>query len=137
MVRKGEPVALEIKVDFLSGERAGGISPTDRNLVCLSLWQDLDAGVEMRLVTDDRDLSQYEGIDGVEVHRGVTRINERVQQLFKPRVEVFDKDLFAASIKTIDLSDLNPDLSPEDQLKKCKEKGALGIRIRGPQLLTA
>jgi len=57
---------IEIK-SWLSGERAGGINPRDPNLKALggSLWQVLDhepkGDWEVRLVLDDRDLSQYQG----------------------------------------------------------------------------
>jgi len=67
---------IEIK-DWFTGERAGGIDPRDPNLRALGgpLWQSLDhepkGDWEIRLVLDDRDLSQYSGKiildDGTEV----------------------------------------------------------------------
>ena len=68
---------IEIK-DWFTGERAYGINPRDPKLKALGgpLWQSLDhepkGDWEVRLVLDDRDLSQYEGKiildDGSEVY---------------------------------------------------------------------
>jgi len=57
---------IEVK-DWRTGERAYGINPRDPNLRALGgpLWQVLDhepkGDWEVRLVLDDRDLSQYQG----------------------------------------------------------------------------
>ena len=68
---------IEIK-NWRTGERAGGINPRDPNLRAIGgpLWQSLDhepkGDWEIRLVLDDRDLSNYEGKiildDGSEVY---------------------------------------------------------------------
>jgi len=36
-------------------------------LRCMPLWQDLERGIEMRLSLDDRDISQYRDVSGVEI----------------------------------------------------------------------
>lgn len=129
-------VALEITVNFVTGERPAGINPReDKGLICLSGWQNLDAGVEMRLVIDDRDVSQYEGVPGITVHKGATKINSRVKELFKPLIAITDAQLFSQSIiqKGINLKDIDPTLAPEEQLRRCREKGALGIRVMEPE----
>ncbi|MBW2674419.1 MAG: hypothetical protein JRD89_13580 [Deltaproteobacteria bacterium] len=57
---------IEVK-NWVTGERAGGINPRDRNLVAIGgpLWQVLDyepkGDWEIRLVRDGRDLSRYSG----------------------------------------------------------------------------
>jgi hypothetical protein len=144
-VKNKEPedyVALEIEVDFITGERAGKLSPRDPGLICLNLWQDLDAGIEMRLMTDDRDVTQYEGIDGVTIHRGAKAINERVKELFKPRLSITNTDLFRESVRgswwgrgKINLTNIDANLDPDEQLRKCKEQGALGIKTQNPSTL--
>lgn len=130
--RPEDYTALEIAVDFLTGERAGGIDPRKKGLICLSLWQDVDAGIEMRLVIDDRDTTQYEDVDGITVHRGAKAINKRVSQLFKTRFSIVNADLFRESIKNIDLGDIDPNLDPNEQLRICKDKKALGIKAQNP-----
>ena len=62
-------VALKIKVNFQTGERAGGIDPYDAGLYCLA--QNLEDGYEIRLVLDDRDIDKYRNIEGVEVIEGI------------------------------------------------------------------
>jgi len=81
-------VALVIKFDPFTGSRPiPGIAPrhVDRGLFCLPMWQDLEAGVEMRLILDDRDIEQYRGIEGVEVVEGKDDINTKARELCKPR----------------------------------------------------
>jgi len=133
-------VALVIKFDPRTGHRPiPGISPrhVDRALYCMPMWQDLERGIEMRLILDDRDIEQYRGIEGVEVVEGKTAINAKVRELFKPRYSVANPELFTISMERM-LADgrLREDelrvLSPEDQLKLCYEKGALGMRKDEP-----
>jgi len=133
-------VALVIKFDPQTGYRPiPGIAPrhTDRALFCMPMWQDLERGIEMRLVLDDRDIEQYRNILGVEVVEGKTAINAKVRELFKPRYSVAQAELFKISVERM-LTDgrlredeLRP-LKPEDQLKVCYEKGALGMRKDEP-----
>jgi len=131
-------VALIIKFDPFTGERAGGIDVRrDRGLFCMPMWQDLEHGIEMRLILDDRDIEQYRNIPGVEVVEGKTAINAKVRELFKPRYSVLQPELFKISVERM-LTDgrLSEDelkaLSPEEQLKLCYEKGALGMRKDEP-----
>jgi len=130
-------VALVIKFDPLTGRRAGGIEiPRDKGLFCLPQWQNLEEGIEMRLVLDDRDLRQYEGVEGVEVVIGRVEINKRVKALFKPRYAVASPELLASSIavKGIKVDDIDPSAPVEEQLKILFNRGALGIRKEEPFL---
>ena len=92
-------VALKIKVDFESGERAGGIDPRDPNLYALA--QNIEDGWEIRLVLDDRDISIYQNVEGVEVIEGVENIDNAVTSLL-PNEEQYlfarDDALMQASI---------------------------------------
>jgi len=75
-----------IEFDINTGKRAGDISPRDPNLLCHG-WQvwDKEPARELRLVMDDRDLSKYEGVEGVTIIEGVDAINEVISKVFKPR----------------------------------------------------
>jgi len=133
-------VALVIKFDPQTGYRPiPSIAPrhTNRALFCMPMWQDVERGIEMRLILDDRDIEQYRNIPGVEVVEGKTAINAKARQLFKPRYSVASPELFKISVERM-LTDgrlredeLRP-LKPEDQLKVCYEKGALGMRKDEP-----
>lgn len=72
-------VALKIKVNFQTGERAGGINPRDPNLYTLA--QNLEDGYEIRLVLDDRDIEQYRNVPGIEIIEGIDAIDQAILQL--------------------------------------------------------
>jgi len=94
-------VALKIKVDFETGERAGGIDPTDPNLYCHPSWQNLEDGYEIRLVLDNRDISIYQNIDGIEIIEGIENIDSAILEL-NPNEEQYlfarDDALLQASV---------------------------------------
>jgi len=110
---------LLIEFDLKSGRRAGNINPKDPGLKCYG-WQNLDeedinargyvwqsgipAGsraLEIRVVEDGRDISQYEGIAGVTILKGKDAINEAIDsympEQFWYRVE--DQALFQESVR--------------------------------------
>jgi len=97
----GRMDALLIEFDLKTGRRAGNINPRDKGLKCYG-WQNLDeedinakgyvwksdipAGqraLEIRVVEDGRDLSQYEGVPGVTVLRGNAAINDALDRYFE------------------------------------------------------
>ena len=86
--------ALLVEVDFRTGKRAGNVNPKDPKLQCYG-WQDLDSepGLEIRVVEDDRDLSIYNGVEGVTILDGETVINTAIQQLETERAS--DTDLYS------------------------------------------
>jgi len=94
-------VALKIKVDFETGERAGGIDPTDPNLYCHPSWQNLEDGYEIRLVLDNRDISIYQNIAGIEIIEGIENIDNAILEL-NPNEEQYlfarDDALLQASV---------------------------------------
>jgi len=122
-------VALVIKVDFSTGKRAGDIDPRDPGLICMPLWQDLEKGVELRLIIEDRPLEQYRHLEGVEVVEGKEAINAKVRELFKPRYGVAVPELLHESIraKNIRIDDIDHTLPPEKQVESLYERGDLGI----------
>ena len=73
--------ALRIQVDFTSGKRAKGkLEHKDKNLRCNSLWQNLDDGVEIRIVVNG-DTGPYAGIEGVEILDGPEAIDAAVKEI--------------------------------------------------------
>lgn len=80
--------ALLIEWDPITGKRAGDINPRDPKLQCYG-WQnwDREPALELRLVEDDRDLSQYKNVKGVTIIEGVEAINEVIDKHFPPRYE--------------------------------------------------
>jgi len=132
-------IALKIQVNFSTGERAGGINPRDPGLVCHPTWQNIDAGYEVRLVIDDRDVAMYENVPGIEILYGEDAINNEVQAMQKDRYVVKNEALLVESIrqKGIDVSNIPPNLSPEEEARELYLRGALGIVRYSPNPLTA
>ena len=127
--------ALLVKVDFSTGKRAGDISPRDQNLPCHG-WQDLDKGLEIRLVEDDRDLSQYEGVEGVTVLDGKEAINQAIQANIPIQYFVKDKELLLAHMKEKGISlDMLSGRTLESAAKELFNKGYAGIVERKPKLV--
>lgn len=79
---------LLLQVNFATGERAGRVDPKDRGLRCDPGWQDIDGGVEVRVVVDGRTLDRYRGVDGVEVLEGDDAIQAAIDAL--PQRETFE-----------------------------------------------
>ena len=79
-------VALLIEWNVYTGKRAGNIDPNDPGLQCYG-WQtwDQEPALELRLIEDDRDISQYENIKGVTIIRGIEAINKCIADNFPPR----------------------------------------------------
>jgi len=126
--------ALVIEVDFSTGRRAGDIDPRDPGLICMPLWQDLEKGVELRLILDDRPLEQYRNLEGVELVEGKEAINAKIKELFKPRYSIVAPELLRESIhaKNIPIDDIDHTLPPEKQVEILYKRGALGIRKQDP-----
>ena len=129
--------ALLIEVDFETGKRAGGIDPRDPNLRCRG-WQNLDSkpGLEIRMVEDDRDLSQYAGVPGVTVLEGKEAINAAIQASLPPTYDVIDRELLLAHLRERGISlDLFAGKCLDDMAEKLFREGFAGIVEVKPQLL--
>ena len=83
-----EPTALLIEWNINTGKRAGNIDPNDPKLQCYG-WQawEEEPALELRLIEDDRDISQYENVEGITIIRGVEAINKYIADKFPPRYE--------------------------------------------------
>ena len=78
--------ALLIEWDGATGRRAGNIDMSDPKLQCYG-WQNLVARpcLELRVIEDDRDVSQYEGIEGVTILDGDKAIDAAIDKHFPPK----------------------------------------------------
>ena len=132
--------ALLIEWDPSTGKRAGGINPKkDPNLRCNG-WQNMDTipAIELRLIEDERDISQYEGINGITVLNNKCEINTAIDDNFPSMFSIEDELIYSEHVKEqigdkkIKITDL-PDNRIE-RLKKLKDKYSIkGIREIKPQ----
>ena len=92
--------ALLIEWDLSTGERAGNINPRDPKLHCNG-WQNMDVNpaIELRLVNDDRDLSVYENVSGVQVLIGDNKINAAIVANFPSKMKIEDELIYTEHIK--------------------------------------
>jgi len=129
-------VALVIEFDPVTGWRAGGIRiPEDtRKFFCLPLWQDVEKGIEMRIILDPNvNPADFIGLPGIEVVEGKEAINAKARELFQPRYSVYDRILFRISLQDllekgiVTLKELS-ELTWQEQLAFLHKKGCLGIR---------
>lgn len=92
--------ALLIEFDLSTGKRAGNISPHDRGLPCRG-WQNLETtpALEIRLIADDRDVSQYEGITGVTILDGKEAINQAIQADIPSQYKVVSETILIEAMK--------------------------------------
>jgi len=144
-------VGLKIKVNFTTGERAGGINPRDPNLVCLG-WQNLEDGWELRLIVNeekiDEYIKKYGNVEGVEIVEGIENIDKAIDEIIPPEKQVdytvYMPELLTASViaKHLDPNDpfnvnevpnpdpveINQDETRRKVLKFMVERGIKGIR---------
>ena len=124
--------ALLIEFDLRTGRRAGNISPRDKNLPCHG-WQDLksEPAREIRLVEDDRDLSQFEGIPGITVLDGADQINAAIDSIVPKRFSLFSEPLLLEHIRQRNISlDSYAGWEMEDILQDLFKLGTAGIRVK-------
>jgi len=127
---------LLIEFNLNTGKRAGNINPKDPKLQCYG-WQDLESipAREVRVIEDDRDVEQYEGIAGITVLRGKTEIKQAILSICKDRYLISSEPLFLEHLrqKAINLSDYEG-LEPREILKDLMEnKKIIGIRKQSPR----
>lgn len=99
---------LLIEFNGNTGERAGNISPRDPKLRCFG-WQDLESSPakEVRIIEDDRDVTQFENVPGVTVLKGKVEIEAAIANICGPRYIVQNETLLREHLqqKNINLSD--------------------------------
>lgn len=127
--------ALLIEVDFSTGRRAGGIQTKNNpNLMCYG-WQDLEAGLEIRLVMDGN-TKPYENIPGITILNDKAAINGAIQANMPTKYAVKDKELLLAHLKEREIS-LNTlaDKTLDEAAKELYAQGLAGIKERKPKLV--
>ena len=119
--------ALLIEWDIDTGDRAGSINPHDPKLFCRG-WQNMDVSpaVELRLVMDDRDMQQYEGVGGVTVLIGKDVINAVIDANFPSKISIEDELIYSEHLKSkrgkIDIDKLPDDRTERLKVLKTKYK---------------
>lgn len=119
-----EKRALLIEWDKSSGKRTGNINPKeDRNLVCYG-WQNMDKNpaIELRLILDNRDMSQYENVDGIIILNGRNEINITIDNNFPSKIFIDDNLMYEEHVKE-QISDkkIKIDNLPNDRTERLKE----------------
>lgn len=129
--------ALLIEFDIQTGKRAGNISPRDPKLRC-SGWQDLEStpAREIRMIEDDRDLSQYEGIAGITILKGKEEINEAIKREIPDKYQITDKELLFESMRENRMSFTSLRNFDQPCLKDLFNKGLAGVIRRKPECLS-
>ena len=115
--------ALLIEWDPSTGKRAGNINPKDPALRC-NAWQNMDVtpAIELRLIEDDRDMSQYKGIEGVTVLTGKNEINAAIDTNFPPKIVIEDELMYNEHVKEqIGDKKIKIDKLPDNRNKRLKE----------------
>lgn len=95
-----EDRALLIEWIQHTGKRAGNVDPRDPQLQCYG-WQNMDVepAIELRVVEDNRDLSQYEGVKGVTILIGKEQINIAIDEYFPVKYSIEDNLLYEEHVK--------------------------------------
>lgn len=131
--------ALLIEWNPNTGDRAGNINPRDPKLQCYG-WQNMDVtpAIELRVVEDDRALSQYEEVEGITVLNGKDEINTAIDVNFPSKISIEDELLYSEHFKEqigdkkIKISNLPVDR--DERLRELKEKHHIkGIKETNPQ----
>lgn len=78
--------ALLIEFNMRTGKRAGNIDPRDPSFQCYG-WQNLDSTppMEIRVIEDDRDITQFEGIAGVTILSTAEEANAAIAEFMPPQ----------------------------------------------------
>lgn len=116
--------ALLIEFNLITGKRPGSMDPNDSALQCYG-WQDITRrpALEIRLIEDDRDIKQYEGIKGLTILKTDKEINTEIDNLLGDKYIVKNREIFEHDLKRSSL-DYNA------TFKELKAKKIRGIAKR-------
>lgn len=131
--------ALLIEFDLQTGRRAGNISPKDKNLPCYG-WQNLDSipPIEIRLVKDDRDLTQYEEIKGITVLNNDLEIEDAIKSNIPPQYKIVDMSLMIEHMKEKGLSlDILVGKTGREIVEYAYSQGLAGVFIKKARTLSS
>lgn len=125
--------ALLIEFNVNTGVRSGNIDPNDPKLQCYG-WQNLEISpqIEIRVIEDDRDVSQYQGIAGVSILKNKSKINKAIDDFIPIKYGISDQVLFIEHLRQrkINLDDLPG--KRREVLKELLNQGIKGIVERKP-----
>ena len=140
-------VALFVKVNFLTGQRAGNISLDDPNLYCF--YQNIDKGIEAHLIINENKINEYiekyKNQEGIQIIEGIENIDNKILEIepIKEHYEIVNQALFNASLimysNPEELKELfNTIKDDQELLKQLYNKGIKGIQktIIKPRLLS-
>lgn len=126
--------ALLIEFDLGTGIRAGNISPRDPKLRCYG-WQDLESrpAKEIRLIEDERDVRQYENIQGVGILNNDDEIEEAIEKNIPEKIGVENEMMMKLDIEQrgIQIKDIRAENITE-LLQELKKLGVKGITTKKP-----
>ena len=127
--------ALLIEVDFSTGRRAGAIDPRDKHLLCHG-WQNLDEGLEIRIIDDGRDLKLYEGVKGVTILEGKDAINAAIEEHIPTKYQIQSEYLMRESLSEAGFKlSIFAGKDTNEMAKEAYELGLLGVVERKAKLL--
>ena len=126
---------LLIEFDLPTGRRAGNINPRDPGLRCLAQNLESSPPKEIRIIEDDRDIRQYEGIPGVTILNTAREINEAIDREIPILHTVDNEQLFRVALEKITPKKFQEFTGRPTQeiLRECHKMGIPGIRERRPQ----
>ena len=129
--------ALLINFDAHTGKRAGNINPNDPHLQCNG-WQDLESepAREIRVIEDDRDVTQYKEIAGVTILNGETEINQAIAEVVPETYLVQDEPMLLEHMRQRNIN-LDDYVGKDHQtiLQSLYEKGLVGVTKRQRRFL--
>ena len=140
-------IALFIKVNFITGERAGNIDINDPNLYCI--YQNIEKGIEVRLIINkdkiDEYIQKYKDKEGIQIVEGIENIDKKILEIepIKEHYDITNQALFNASLIMYSNPDelkeiFNSTKDDQELLKILYNKGIKGITktIIKPTLLS-
>jgi len=127
--------ALLIEWNPKTGKRAGDINPRDPKLQCYG-WQnsDIDPAIEIRVVEDDRDLSNLKGVKGVTILGSKKAINDAINSYIPPKYGIHSEYLMREHMKEKNIPlESFVGMNMGEVAKKAHELGLIGVAERKPE----
>lgn len=123
--------AVKLKVNFTTGERAGGVDPRSKANHCCPTWQDLEAGYEIRMLPQE-EAEKIQSMPGVTVYNSFSDAEAAMPRDFPEKIgwKVTNETLMKLSIEQlkIDVMSIPQEATQEEELEFLYKAGARGIR---------
>ena len=129
--------ALLIEFNLQTSKRSGDINPRDPGLRCIAQNLESSPAKEIRVVEDERDIGQYQGIPGVTILNTNAEINAAIDREMPVRYSKADPELYRVGLEKLAPDKLREFAGRETQeiLRKACEMGIPGVVKRMPQKL--